>query len=270
MTKYLCPVCLNELKENQNCAVCKNGHVFDKAKEGYYYLLTPDKRNSKDPGDNKEMICARRNFLDGGYYFSLAEKIARIVCSLDKPITLVDAGTGTGYYLEKIIDMRNNDNDVYLAADISKHAVKIAAKRNKRAMCAVASVFDLPIESQSADVVICVFSPYAMTEYERILKNNGILIVAYPCENHLIELRSALYDNVRSVATALPESTLKLIRREELTYSFTLDGQSISNLLAMTPYAYRAPKENIEKLRACDAMSFTADFCISVLEKTSR
>lgn len=52
------------------------------------------------------------------------------------------------------------------------------------------------------------FSPFAMDEYTRILKDGGILILAYPCENHLIELRHALYKNVREVATSLPKSNL--------------------------------------------------------------
>ena len=269
MTQFLCPVCQSPMDENQSGAVCQNGHVFDKAKEGYYYLLKPDKRNSKDPGDNKEMIRARRDFLDGGYYAPLADEIARTLDEINRPITLVDAGTGTGFYLSKIIAKRKNEDDAYLAVDVSKHAVKIAAKRNARAMCAVASVYDLPIKSNSADVVLCVFSPYAMTEYYRILKNGGLLIVAYPCENHLIELRAALYENVRKVATPLPENKFKETERKEITYTFSLDKKGISDLLTMTPYVYRAPTDAIERLKSREEMTLTADFCVSILQKSS-
>lgn len=270
MTNFLCPVCQSPLDEKESCSVCQNGHVFDKAKEGYYYLLTPDKRNSKDPGDNKEMICARRDFLDGGYYAPLADCISQIVCNIQKPITLVDAGTGTGFYMSQIIKNRNNDEDVYFGVDISKHAVKIASKRNKRAKCAVASVYDLPLPSKCADVIVCVFSPYAVKEYARVLKDDGILIVAYPCENHLIELRRALYQNVREVATVLPESDFESVEEKELTVSFDLNKKGISDLLAMTPYVYRAPNENIEKLQRLENMTLTADFHVSVLKKSTR
>lgn len=269
MTQFLCPVCQRPLDEKQSSAVCENEHVFDKAKEGYYYLLKPDKRNSKDPGDNKEMIRARRDFLDGGHYAPLADEIAKTLLELNRPITLVDAGTGTGFYLSKIIEKRQNNNDIYLAVDVSKHAVKIASKRNAKAMCAVASVYDLPVKSNSADAVVCVFSPYAMTEYYRILKDGGLLIVAYPCENHLIELRAALYENVRKVATPLPTSDFKEIERKEISYTFSLDKKGISDLLTMTPYVYRAPTDAIERLKHRDEMTLTADFCVSILQKSS-
>lgn len=270
MTKFLCPVCQSPLDEKESCSVCRNGHVFDKAKEGYYYLLTPDMRSSKDPGDNKEMICARRDFLDGGYYMPLADCISQIVCAIDRPITLVDAGTGTGFYLSRIIEKRHSQGDVYFSVDISKHAVKIASKRNKTANCAVASVFDLPLPDKCADVVVCVFSPYAAKEYARVLKDDGILIMAYPCENHLIELRRALYTNVREVATTLPQSDFESVQENEISYAFAVNKKGLNDLLTMTPYVYRAPLENIQKLRDTDGMTLCADFHVSVLKKSFR
>ncbi len=270
MTKFLCSVCQSPLDEKESCSACQNGHVFDKAKEGYYYLLIPDKRNSKDPGDNKEMICARRDFLDGGFYMPLADCISQITCEIKKPITLVDAGTGTGFYMSQIIKNRNDDKDEYFGVDISKHAVKIAAKRNKRAKCAVASVYDLPLPDKCADVLVCVFSPYAAKEYARVLKDDGVLIMAYPCENHLIELRRALYKDVREVATVLPASDFESVGEKELTFTFDLESKSISDLLTMTPYVYRAPKENIERIRTLEKMTLTADFHVSVLKKSTR
>lgn len=268
MKTFLCPVCGAPLIEKGNSATCKEGHSFDKAKEGYYYLLTPQKRGSKDPGDNKEMIVARREFLNGQYYAPLADLVTKIINeNYTCPITLVDAGTGSGFYLDKIITSRINTNDTYFAIDVSKHAVKTSAKRNKTARCAVASVFDIPLEDKCADVVVCIFSPYAMEEYSRILKDDGILIVAYPCENHLIELRSALYENVREVATILPQSGFVCAKEEELSYKFALNNSDICNLLTMTPYVYRAPKEAIERLKGENEMIFTADFHVSVLKK---
>lgn len=270
MLHALCPVCKKPLAEKDNCAVCENGHLFDKAKEGYYNLLLSSDKNSKDPGDNKQMVAARRDFLDGGYYFPLSSAICEVISSLKKDsLTLLDAGTGTGYYLSEIIRTRGNEKDSYIAVDISKHAVKICAKRNPKARCAVCGVYDLPYPDSLADVVVCVFSPYAFEEYSRVLKKDGILIVAYPCENHLIELRSALYSDVRSVATSLPKTPLELIDEKEICYSFSLEGKQIPNLLAMTPYAYRAPKDAIERLQKKTSLHMTADFHISVLKKST-
>lgn len=266
MSHFLCPICKNPLREEENGVVCALNHRFDRAKEGYFYLLS---KHSKDPGDNKEMVSARRDFLDKGYYTPLASEIANTINAHCKhPITLLDAGVGTGFYLANIIKQRQDFDDIYLGVDISKHAVKIASKRNKTAECAVASVFDLPIASESIDVLVCVFSPFAMEEYTRVLKKNGILIMAYPCDNHLIELRKALYENVRPNATILPKSKLLTIDEKELTFAFSLTSQTdISNLLTMTPYVYRAPKEGVERLKERNKLSLTADFHISILKK---
>lgn len=269
MIHLLCPKCKTSLSLRGRDGVCQSGHLYDRAKEGYFYLLPP---KSNAPGDNAEMVRARRDFLDCGYYAPLAEQIANEINSrFDRPVTLVDAGTGVGYYLSKIIEKRQNHDDVYIAIDISKNAVKICAKRNPEAECAVASVYDMPLADEFADVVICVFSPFAMDEYARILKNGGILILAYPCENHLIELRRALYENVRSVATSLPGSTLTLLSQKEITYSFNLDSsKTISDLLTMTPYVYRAPKSSVEEVKSKTSLALTADFCLCTLEKTIR
>lgn len=269
MNTYLCPVCHKPLIEDEHSARCQDRHAFDKAKEGYYYLIT--QKSSKDPGDNKEMICARRDFLDGGYYAPLANLLSEMINTLyPQDITLLDAGTGTGFYLGKIMLERAGHNDECFAIDVSKHAVKIASKRNKKAHCAVASVFDIPLKDKSVDVVLCVFSPYAMEQYARVLKDDGILIVAYPCEKHLLELRSALYENVREVATTLPLCDFEIVDEKELTYDFQLSNSGICNLLTMTPYVYRAPKDKIEALKRESEAVFTADFHISVLKKRIR
>lgn len=132
MKSFLCPVCKNPLCESEKSAVCKNGHVFDRAKEGYFYLLNPQDKNSKDPCDNKEMVSARRDFLDGDFYLPLANEIANEINErFPEKITLLDAGVGTGYYLNALARARGNANDEYFGVDVSKHAVKIAAKRNK-------------------------------------------------------------------------------------------------------------------------------------------
>lgn len=152
-----------------------------------------------------------------------------------------------------------------------QNAVKICAKRNERAECAVASVYDVPVQNDFADVIVCVFSPFAMEEYTRILKNGGVLILVYPCENHLVQLRKALYENVRDVATALPASSLELVDKKEISYSFNLTtSKQICDLLTMTPYVYRAPKASVENVKSKTCLDLTADFCMCVLKKSSR
>lgn len=269
MLKLLCPVCKNQLRKINNSAVCLNGHTFDYAKEGYLYLLNPNSKNSLDPGDNKEMVLARHSFLSEGFYKPLADEISKTVNDVfDFPISLIDAGVGTGYYLHSLICSRDFEDDIFTGADISKYAAKKAAKLNPSAQICVASVFDMPYPDKCADVVLCVFSPYAMSEYSRILKDNGILIVVCPCENHLIELRKSLYENVRPVDSPLNTEHFDITEYKRVSFCFKLKNKKqICDLLAMTPYVYRAPLQAIEKLKENNEMSLTADFRLYILKK---
>lgn len=266
--KTLCPVCHSPLSKKGNRAVCINGHSFDFAKEGYLNLLLANKKHSQDPGDNKEMVKARKDFLDEGFYTPLANKIASIINDrFNRPITLIDAGVGTGFYLSKIISSRNNEDDVYLAIDISKHAVRYASKLNSRAECSVQSVYDMPFEDKSSDVITCVFSPYSWQEYARCLKDDGVLIVANPAKNHLIELRNALYLNVKDIDSPLIPQGFVIVCSDEIEYKFEIDN--ISSLLMMTPYAYRASKESVERVKNISKMQMSAHFHIYTLKKSS-
>jgi len=65
---YLCPLCSAPLTLTDRTWGCPQQHKFDMAKEGYVNLLPVQKKNSKDPGDNKQMMFARREFLNEGYY----------------------------------------------------------------------------------------------------------------------------------------------------------------------------------------------------------
>ncbi|QSA20023.1 23S rRNA (guanine(745)-N(1))-methyltransferase, partial [Vibrio furnissii] len=65
---YQCPLCQHPLTLTGRTYACENRHQFDVAKEGYVNLMPAHHKRSKDPGDNKEMMQARRRFLEGGHY----------------------------------------------------------------------------------------------------------------------------------------------------------------------------------------------------------
>ena len=57
----LCPKCRNILYKDEKTYKCAQGHSFDIAKEGYLNL---NLKNSKNTGDNPEMIKARKNTMN--------------------------------------------------------------------------------------------------------------------------------------------------------------------------------------------------------------
>ncbi len=265
----ICPICGEKLNVVDKTAACKNRHSFDRAREGYFYLLPPNAKRSLSPGDNRDMVAARAEFLATDSYLPLAKTLADIIDRRypSTRITLLDAGVGTGYYLSLISRLRGDIDDC-VGADISKEAVRRAARANKGAFIAVANVFSLPIADDCVDVVLSVFSPFADREISRTLKVGGLLLAVVPGKNHLIELREALYPTVRPVEGDLASAALSLISVQNLTYTFDLaNSAQISSLLAMTPYAYRAPKDSVLKVKSCAHMALTADFEIYTFQK---
>ena len=98
-----CPVCNNDLIKTKTGCLCKNNHNFDFAKEGYTNLLLANNKNSKNPGDNKEMILARHSFLRAGFYEPLLRELVNSIKNLttDESV-VVEAGCGEGYYISGI------------------------------------------------------------------------------------------------------------------------------------------------------------------------
>ena len=92
-TIYICPKCKAPLLFSERVAKCAAGHSYDRAKEGYYNLLLTSVGGTH--GDNKEMIDARRTFLDAGYYEPLSDALNTLVCkNLAEGGTVLDGGAG--------------------------------------------------------------------------------------------------------------------------------------------------------------------------------
>ena len=75
----ICPICGEKLNVDGKTATCKNRHSFDRAREGYFYLLPPNAKRSASPGDNRDMVAARAEFLATDSYLPLAKTLADII-----------------------------------------------------------------------------------------------------------------------------------------------------------------------------------------------
>ena len=106
-------------------------------------------------GDNDSMIRARHDFLSKGYYASLMQMITDIVKELAcqnncQKLVYIDSGCGDGYYTKGIYDglLEYGIAPRAAAFDISKPAVKTAAKRNCRNIdFVVASAYRMPLKT---------------------------------------------------------------------------------------------------------------------------
>ena len=268
--RFICPVCKEKLNIVEKSAACKNGHSFDRAKGGYYNLLLSN--TGSVHGDNKEMVLARREFLGRKYYEPLAKHIAELVTlHTPKGGALLDAGAGEGYYTdfcERALFERDGASDAS-AFDISKDAVREIVKKNPRISLAVAGSYHMPLADGDFDTVINTFSPLALEETLRVIKQGGYFIMAIPGEMHLFELKSAIYKTpYKNTVEDTALSGFSLISDESLTYNMHLDSpEAIKSLFMMTPYAYRTRPEDRIKVEKLETLDCTADSRIFVYRK---
>ena len=257
-----CPVCHAHLRSDGNAAACARGHTFDRAREGYLNLLPVQQKNSLNPGDDAAMVAARSEFLDAGYYEPLRVALVRVLADV-RPTDLLDCGCGEGWYSTAL----SRTAAATTALDISKDAIKRAARRDRAITWLVASSADIPLMDASVDAIAAIFSPIHVAEAARVLKAQGSLVVAAPDEKHLLELRAALYPQVRPhqphkwLDSLAP--TFTLLRDSRVQFPIDLpDHAAVNALLKMTPYYWRAERQRRTQVEALTGLSTQADFRI--------
>ena len=264
---FVCPKCRGRLTVCEGTAKCPLGHSYDRAKSGYFNLLLSAAGGTH--GDNREMVEARCAFLDTGAYFPLAKKVSELAKLYLSGARVLDIGCGEGYYTN-FIEKSLSDVGVEVSAfDISKEAVRYAARRNKNLELAVASAYKMPTADGSFDLAVNMFSPLAKEEIHRTLRKDGIFILTVPGEEHLFGLKSAAYKTPYKNELADPQiDGFELIQTERISYEISLKSrEEIRALFMMTPYAYRTPPEDKMRVLALENLKTEADFVIFVYKR---
>ena len=252
----ICPVCKNRLSKLDKTYKCPNNHSFDISKQGYINL---NMHNSQSTGDNNEMINARRDFLNKGYYSFLLDEVNK---HLNENDSLVDLACGEGYYTSRFICKDK------IGIDLSKQGLKIASKNDSNTIYLLNSIFHNPLEDKCADKVITIFAPIAKDEIVRILKDNGKFILVKPDERHLYELKQSIYDNpYLNEIENIEIGGLKLEKEIKISNHALLNKEDIHNLFMMTPYYNTTSKLDKEKLNNIDCLDVTFSFIIDVYTK---
>jgi len=275
----VCPIDGNHLTRQAHSLICDRGHNFDIARQGYLNLLVVQHKASRDPGDTKEMVAARRRLLDTGCYEPIATSIANLAAehlsSMPSPrVTILDAGCGEGYYLDRLLQLSEQwispIEVALIGLDISKWAIQSAAKRSDRITWIVGSNRRPPFALGSIDLIICAFGFPSFEIFRTILKPWGKIILVDPAPDHLIEMRQLIYPELRQRELQSIESDrtqgFQLIDRRNLTFkSQVSQSGAVQDLFAMTPHYFRSPPEGKATIAGLDRLEFTVDLNLRVL-----
>ncbi|MCC6705928.1 MAG: methyltransferase domain-containing protein [Gammaproteobacteria bacterium] len=250
LTPFVCPLDGAPLAADEQGAGCEHGHRYDRAREGYLNLLPVQHKASRDPGDDKAMVAARRRIADGGHFAPLNEALFAWLREYAARGTLrvLDAGCGEGHTLASLASRAEQDHrpaQMRLAGyDISKWAVRAAARRTHKVAWAVASNRQPPLPPASVDVLLSLFGFAHWPSFAALLAPGGRLLTVDAEAGHLLELREVIYPEVAIAAETLPPEALargwRVARTHSVRYPLLLESPAaLQDLVAMTPHGHR-------------------------------
>jgi 23S rRNA (guanine745-N1)-methyltransferase len=182
--------CGQPLERVGRTLACPAGHSYDIARSGHVNLLQPQDRRSLGAGDSKEVVAARGRLMASGVGQSLsAALVSRIgALTMPEPRAVVDLGCGPGHALAAI----NAAVPVSgIGIDVSAAAIDQAARSYPALTWVVANADRrLPLLDGRVSVVLSLHARRNPAECLRILAPGGLLIVAVPAPDDLIELRA--------------------------------------------------------------------------------
>lgn len=279
-----CPICSLHLTQIANSWKCPNGHTFDTSKEGYINLA-----QGKWVGDTKAMLQARRDFLERGHYQPLASALNDIITDylhaqeretgVLPHLNLLDAGCGEGYYIGQIqlqlTTVFPHVSCCPIGLDVSKDAIRMAAKRYKQAQFVVANLKErLVFANDSLHILLNIFAPRNIAEFARVLMPGGIVIVVLPASTHLEQLRASLHllqieEHKQQKVIEQFSSHFSLRHTKEIIYQLQLNHSEIELAVMMTPNSWHMTDETQQKMRELEGIETTVSFVCLVFEKSN-
>jgi 23S rRNA (guanine745-N1)-methyltransferase len=270
-----CPHCCRPLAASVGSVQCSGGHSFDIARQGYLSLLPGDAKLGS--ADTAEMVAARERFLGAGHFEPLADALAlecQRALEAGPDGAVLDLGAGTGWFLARVLDRL--PGRVGLALDLSKHALRRAARAHERIGAVAADAWQpLPFRDGAAALALSVFAPRNGPELARVLAPGGALIVMAPTDRHLLELVDALgllsvYERKPERLAAQLDPHLGFAHASRLECKLELSRADVRDAVAMGPSALHNERAALDEPLAAlpEPVTVTASVEVSVRRRS--
>ncbi len=229
---------------------------------------------TKAPGDSKEMVAARRAFLNAGYYGIFGRALGN--CALNTARSRADAAPSAGCGLRRGLVRPLHRTGLCTggpagAAGGFRHRKACGASGRKGAASAryaVASSFAQPVRTGWADLLLNCFSPFAQEEFRRVLRPGGRMIYVVPGAEHLYQMKAVLYDTpYKNPVQEVAYEGFRPIGEREVSGSITVPAGQLEALFAMTPYYWKTPRDGAARLAALPELTTDIAFRFLVFEK---
>ena len=259
----ICPICGDFLNKVEHTYRCRAGHSFDIARQGYVNLLPVQQKHSLNPGDTKEQVASRRSFLSAGFYEPISDALCRTAAQMGAQGPILDVGCGEGYYSSRLADALQAE---LIGLDISKEAVRRAAGSYKNALWLCGTAAKLPVSDHSVATLTSLFALTVPAEFHRVLRSDGLYFQVLAAQDHLLGLKSIIYPELKmKEKDSVPELPgFELVKSVPIRFDFTVTGEQVQNLLAMTPHVYRISREGAQRLAATQELSDTASCVLNI------
>ena len=261
-----CPICAEKLNSSGKSYVCGNRHSFDVARQGYVNLLPVTAKHSLNPGDTREQVLSRREFLETDTYRPILDTIIQATKKLPIRGEILDVGCGEGYYAARLSESLGLP---LTGLDISKEAVRFAAGKYKHCQWLCATAAHIPVEDGSAGLLTSLFALTMPEEYHRVLKEGGYYFQVLASQDHLLGLKGIIYDTLlfkeKETVPELPG--FDRLESIPIRFPFTVEGGQIMNLFSMTPHVFRVGKAGLERLQNTQTLTDTASCVLNIFRR---
>ncbi|MGG1157696.1 putative RNA methyltransferase [Brevibacillus formosus] len=274
---FRCPICMAAMRNvPATSLVCSNHHCFDLSKHGYVHLASRTYKTKYD----KQMFAARRAIMEQGFFHPLYDVLSKVILHTTQPeesqMYVLDAGCGEGYHLTQVRQRVMQTSEVPfigVGVDLAKEGVMLASKSDPEVVWCVCDLTKAPFADKQFPYIFNLLSPSNTDEFHRLLADEGRIIKVIPEANYLRELREVLYQDTPKTKYANHgtiehfKASFQLIGKERVQYQFRLDEGSLTSLLQMTPLAWGATPEQLDRVSDLAGVDMTIDLVVLIGRK---